>query len=789
MSRALTLLLAFGLLATQVSFGQGPATGTPPFGSFGGGPFDIVNLANLNVHFAVPIVHKAERGMPFTYDLSYDSSIWYPSGGTWAHVANWGWRGVTEAAAGYITYAGTPRICSGGHYQWFNNWAYHDSAGTVHPMPTTFYVTTCPDGVDRGTAIATDGSGFTLYAEAALTPIANVWGVGGLRIDAPLQDPSQPGTVTDRNGNYFSSATNSGVMSFTDTLGKIQLKVSPTTNPNSYQFLNPSGTYSQITVNYYSNYHVKTNFGCNGINEADAGTPLLVKSIVLPGQMGQYTFDYEKNSDGTTYTGRIASITLPTGGTITYAYSGGTNGIECADGSAATLTRTTPDSATGWMYTRAGTPPSTTTTVASPDGQSNQTLTFSGIYETNRTVKQGTTLIDTLTTCYNGNALANCPTATVGPAISSKAVYQQLPSGLISMQQTKYNTTYGLVTDVYAYDYPGGTSELQRTHVDYVAFKPNSLGATIQNLPSAVTVYSVLNGAEQTKSVTSYFYDESTPTPVTVAQHQTITCNPNTVQNCRGNLTTVKYTTQGTATLNKQFTYYDTGSIKTSIDVNGTSGTTTYNYADNTTSCEMAFPTSLSLPVNLSESMTWNCKGGVMTGFVDANNKSASWTYGDANYWRPTVTSDLAGISTNLSYTSNSAESVLSVVTGQSVIDTVTTLDGLGRPNVAQRLQSPGGSNYDSIETDYDALGRPHRNTMPYLGTKGQTNSSAPDVLAQYDPLNRVTQVTDKNSGKQSFTFNPGTGSAWKNDVLVTLSPAPTNESTKKRRNTTEWDA
>jgi hypothetical protein len=82
---------------TQVS------TGTPPFSSLGGGPFDVVNLGNLNVHFSIPVLHKAGRGMPFTYDLSYDSSIWTPvtSGGTttWKHASNWGWKGMGENIA------------------------------------------------------------------------------------------------------------------------------------------------------------------------------------------------------------------------------------------------------------------------------------------------------------------------------------------------------------------------------------------------------------------------------------------------------------------------------------------------------------------------------------------------------------------------------------------------------------------------------------------------------------------------------------------------------------------
>ena len=83
------------------------STGTPPFSSIGGGPFDTVNLGNLNVHFAIPVLHKAGRGMPFTYDVSYDSSIWTPvtsSGNTqWQPATNWGWRGVTEGKTGYIS--------------------------------------------------------------------------------------------------------------------------------------------------------------------------------------------------------------------------------------------------------------------------------------------------------------------------------------------------------------------------------------------------------------------------------------------------------------------------------------------------------------------------------------------------------------------------------------------------------------------------------------------------------------------------------------------------------------
>jgi hypothetical protein len=106
--RLLTLLVGLALL-TGLSFGQ-VVPGTPPFGSFGGGPFDTVNLGNLNAHFVVPVLNKAGRGMPFTYNLAYDTSVWYPvnvSGSTtWKMVPNAGWTVETQAATGYVSYVG-----------------------------------------------------------------------------------------------------------------------------------------------------------------------------------------------------------------------------------------------------------------------------------------------------------------------------------------------------------------------------------------------------------------------------------------------------------------------------------------------------------------------------------------------------------------------------------------------------------------------------------------------------------------------------------------------------------
>src|ERR1700752_1246537 len=98
-------LLSILLALAETSPAQ-VAIGTPPLGSFGGGPFDVVNLGNLNVHFAIPVFQRSGRGTSLYYNLTYDSSVWVPvtSAGvtSWNPVGGWGWQSQTNAATGYL---------------------------------------------------------------------------------------------------------------------------------------------------------------------------------------------------------------------------------------------------------------------------------------------------------------------------------------------------------------------------------------------------------------------------------------------------------------------------------------------------------------------------------------------------------------------------------------------------------------------------------------------------------------------------------------------------------------
>ena len=81
-------LIMLMLIWLQVAAAQN--TGFPPFNSFQNAQFDSINLANLNIHFGADIEHKAGRGTPFDYVLSYDSLIWTIVNNTWTPVTGWG---------------------------------------------------------------------------------------------------------------------------------------------------------------------------------------------------------------------------------------------------------------------------------------------------------------------------------------------------------------------------------------------------------------------------------------------------------------------------------------------------------------------------------------------------------------------------------------------------------------------------------------------------------------------------------------------------------------------------
>ena len=737
------------------------ATGSPPLTTATGGP-DLIDLANLNVQYTIPIFNKAGRGHSFAYNLSYDTSVYYriSSGGTatWQPVNNWGWQGLTEPANGSLTYTTTSTDCpppSPPHVPGVINfyWSYRDTSGVSHIFPTaTKDPSACGSGSPTSVnQAAPDGSGFSL---AATGGSGNVTSSGGLVFSGT--------STTDRNGN---ETTSSGGQFF-DTLSSTAavLTVSGTPPGNvTYVYPSPAGS-ATITIKYLT-HTVLTNFGCSGVGEYSGSSIPLVSEIDLPDST-KYLFTYEPTPGHSgDVTGRLASLQLPTGGTISYAYTGSNNGIECADGSTAGLTRTTPDGQ--WTYSRAaGTGAAYTTTVTDPQGNAT-VVNFQGLYETERQVYQGPTtgtLLKTTNTCYNGNT-TNCTSTAITQPITQRTVFVVWPGGLQSRSDAIYNSN-GLVTETEEYAYgTGAPGALTRKTLTTYA----SLTNNIENMPASVTVE---DGSGNTTSRTSYTYDQGGVTTTSGTPQQVA------ITGSRGNVTTISYLVSGSTTLSKTFTYYDTGNLITATDVNG--AVTTYTYGSGT-SCGNSFATSISEPLSLSRSTVWNCTGGLPTSVTDENGQPTTTTYNDPYFWRPNKVTDAASNVANFTYIpAVSVEG--SLVFGSSTTDALKTVDGLGRTHISQVKESPTSGTYDSVETDYDSLGRPDRTTLPYAAAASTTNSSAPGTSTTYDALNRKTQVADSGGGTRSVIYTYS-----QNDTYRTLGPAPSGENTKRKQ--LEYDA
>ncbi len=583
----------------------------------------LFNL-NLNVHFSVPILNKPGRGTVFSYNLSYDSSLWTPvvvSGSTmWQPAPSWGWQGQTEILTGFVTYSTSANRCydpdlgwkTGTTYTWS---AYRDSYGTNH----RFILKTsdnplvgqdnCFPNVTTGSATAFDGSGYTLTASDGSPGTTTITTPSGVVVTPPLNTQKGAASFTDQNGNQISV---NGSNQFFDTLSSTTpvLTVSGAGTPASpmlYNFTAPSGGTATYSVNY-TQYTVQTHFGFSAIAEYGPLSNALVSSITLPDGT-HYAFTYEATPGSCTplsgtancVTGRIASITLPTGGTIAYTYTSGTNSTGIySDGSAAGFNRTlTPGGE--WQYSRSlvtGTPApgsAWTTAVIDPNGDqtlinfvedANITAPTYNFYETQRQTNQlinGTqTLLLTGTRCYNGNYTNCSTTANVSSPITQTDIYSQLPNGNIRASEVLYNSS-GLVTGGSEYNYgvtlgaaPPPTYRVRSTAI---AYQP--LGAYIIKPPS-VAVYDWTSGSPVTLASSSYGYDETGVAGTTgTPQHISITGS-------RGNVTTVSSKVHGTATLSTTLSYYDTGNPYIVTDTN--SAQTTYVYGSG--SCGNSFPTS-----------------------------------------------------------------------------------------------------------------------------------------------------------------------------------------------------
>lgn len=788
------LIIAFSCVLTPLTLRaqNQPAAGViQGFSTLEPHEYDTINLATLQVQLNVPVRSKAGH-IPFSFLLRGGAGVTYRttmgadgqlrsffSGGAnlvgiESHVGSPGTGGSLAAAMTQT------KLCAGSNHTGYSEWVYSDLNGGSHPvaLPVLWTISTC--GPTSGAGYTTDGSGIYVSAD---------WSGTGYAIDLDgnkvLFGAGSTYTYTDPNGNAITYSTvlngSTRTNTYTDTLAQTPATITAVTSTSGTlketdTWTDAAGTSRQIKL-YTITHPLLTSFGCSLDQALPAINTPFSDHVSFP-DSSTLTYTYEKNySNSSDYTGRLASITLPTGGQITYAYSGGTHGINCIDATNATVKRTTPDGL--WTYVH--TPPQTyggsptTTQVTDPLGN-NTVYTFvsaalafgEGVVQvplqTQKKVYNGTVLTanlaQTIITCYNNptSTPTNCNASPLQYPITQKDDYTTYPNvtGYAAVKTT-YDT-YGRITDVKTYDFNASTPTNEKV-IAYGSGNPTSgtctaISTYIIGKPCSVTLYD----SQHSNAILSQTWNN---------------------YNGSGNLLQSWNLVSGSGStgtyLSKQYTYDSAGHgvVQTMTDVNGQ----VINYT--TTSCNNMFVTSqypTNFP-NLLTSQTWDCNGGVVTSSTDANGKTTYVDYyvGAAAdpFYRPLDTKDEQNNITTLSYpTPNQTESVFSFNGGLSVIDTVSTTDSIGRPVTSQLSQGPGSPNWDTRSRTFDGDGHPYQNSLPCVTAAKGTGCSASTEFQTYDGLNRPLVHTGTGGDVVTKTY-------YANDVTIALTPAPANEHAK----------
>ena len=335
-SRCLLLAIAF-LFLGGISSAQNylTSTGTPAFAAPEPAEYGFVDSSNGNLHLELPVGSYQQRGTnrPAQILLTYDANkLWtiQTTGGPAPF-----WNNDVEGAWTAQPLYGTLQTVADGNSQCIYDYTYAEPSGTQHPFPPNNAGCGGPLKVD---SLATDSSGYHIYVDLSQTKYpSNVWTVYAPDGTMVYQNGNLPKDkngnaifVEDPNGNYISS--NYPNSSYLDTLGR-WLNTSngfanPIKNPNS------QGTTSSYTTTWTGQVSLTTSFSQPGINECSKTLVCLVyllQGITLPdGSSFSFTYDCDSTSGvaacaspggQSAYYGNLLSMTLPTGGVVSYTWT------------------------------------------------------------------------------------------------------------------------------------------------------------------------------------------------------------------------------------------------------------------------------------------------------------------------------------------------------------------------------------------------------------------------------------------------------------------------------------
>jgi RHS repeat-associated protein len=727
-------------------------TGVPPFASFSQGQFAAINNGNLNGFFAIPITSSPGRGLNLNFSAVYNSQVWAPevNGGgalAWTPVAGWSLTSPTGSIQYQVgTTGGSCGRLGSGYTQTttFFGYIYTDPLGTLHPFNISVQevYSSCTGNTTYSgnySGYATDASGYyASISNPATSIIPTIISKSGTSISITAM------TITDPNGNFISGRYVSGSETdWTDSAGRVALKVLTTSTYVKYEFFDPTGAYQTTTVNL-APFNVKTNFACSSIFEYSASNNLPT-SLVLPnGQTYQFSYEPTPGNSGY-YTGRVQRVTLPTGGYYEYDYTGTHDGTSCTDGSTVGLNQVVNDgtNTATWNYSRLG----STTTITTPKladtpNAFDVVYTFTGTETTQEKIYKESPGVNVLRTI-------NTTWATNGTPATQVTILED------GSTQSEVDTTYdsnGLLDSVSQYDWGSGAKGnlLRTTTYTY----QTSTNYTSLNIIDLLISKQTKDGGGNLQYRQDTAYDatagDNQNCPTGVSQHN------DSSYGCtfyyRGNPTSITtYLTpasQGNP-ITKNFTYDFFGNLRTA-QLNCCQNKT-WGYSSASTTQNYSLPdsvTSGSSP-SLKTTYAYFLPSGQVQTATDPNGLSTALSYDYLR--RPTQVSQTNGPTFSFTYDDvHFTSTTKTSIDSSKSVQQITALDTLGRANLTT-TEDASNNIYSNVTAKYDLAGRAYQTSNPYTGTPSYWTTTAFDVLG------RPTTVTLQDASVTTITYATNT--------------------------------
>jgi RHS repeat-associated protein len=763
MKRLAFMLLAFCL--APACFAQ---TGYPLYGSFQGSAVDSVNLLNLNTIVQLPMIQTAGRGgSGFSFLPTYNSLVWVSNGAAWQPLSTGNW--ITTPPLGSVTYtltgySHTCGKCIGDNCQGFStqttwsNYVYVDPAGAPHnfggSITDTYNGCTNTDRITGGAGGLSTDNLYYLYVGPPNTDPSQdiVWSAKtGVKMNLQAQ------VLTDTNGNQTTRAyVNQNEYDWKDGSGRVAMRQIQNGSNVEYHYYDPNGN-DQKFVLKFQNYSVMTNFGCSGLLEYNSAGTMpqwsLPYEFDLPNGQ-KYQFSYEATTGHSGYiTGRLTTITVPTGGTYTYAFGGSNDGVSYSSGNVTNLTRAVYDgtNTATWTYVSNGVTTTVTTPKLADTVQANDTvITFNNAgQETSRKIYPNSPGTGTPLRTINTTWATNGSPATRVTILDDGST------------QSEVDTTidqYGLLDSVSEYDFGTGShgSLLRTTSYTYNT-SSNYTNLNIRDLLTSKQIKDV-NGTIQYRQDIAYDGAAllSANCPPGVTQHDD-TDYPCTF-NYRGNPTSVTtYTSPSVPSggINKNFTYDFFGNLLTA-QVNccqnktwAYSSTTNYSKPDSVTSGTSS-PT-------LTTNFTYSGYTGQVTSSTDPNNLITNITY-DSLMRALQITQKIGStqVGGTISYIYNDSQftvTAAATIDSAKAVQQITSFDSLGRPNLTT-TEDINNNVISKVSSQYDLAGRVYKASNPFTGSSGSYWTAT-----AFDVLGRPSSITlpDNSVTSLSYTTNATT--------------------------------